>query len=119
MAIRFEDELVSGVRVVRLSGSWTSGPDDDPLRARTRAWIENGESAFVMDLSGLDLLNSIGLGRLVTYYTTVSREGGRIALAGMSARHRRAAYVARILDLFEEFENTDAAVAALADGTTD
>lgn len=119
MPIRFQDETRRGVRVVHLSGSWTAGPDDDPLREQYRQWIEKGERAFVMDLSGLDLLNSIGLGKLVSYYTTLAREGGRVALAGLTERNRRAAYVARILDLFDEFEDVDAAVDAVAPASDD
>jgi len=114
MPIKTTNELVDGVRVVHLSGSWTSGPDDDPLRASHTEWLEAGEKRFVFDMAGIDLLNSIGLGRLVTYYTSTARQGGRLALSGLSDRNRRAAYVARILDLFEEFIDTEAAVAVLA-----
>lgn len=119
MPIKTTDELVQGVRVVHLSGSWTSGPDDDPLRAQHAAWLQAGDTRFVFDMTGLELLNSIGLGRLVTYFTSTAREGGRMALAGLSDRNRRAAYVARILDLFEEFDDVDAAVAVLASTTLD
>lgn len=113
MSITFEDELVQGVRVIRLSGSWTAGPDDDPLRTTFQGWLEAGEQAFVFDMDSVDLLNSIGLGRLVTYYTRTAREGGRLALASLSERNRRAAFVARILDLFEEFDDAASAVEAL------
>lgn len=114
MPITTKDEFVDGVRVVHLSGTWTSGPDDDPLRKSHAEWLASGETRFVFDMQGIELLNSIGLGRLVTYYTSTAREGGRLALSGLSDRNRRAAYVARILDLFEEFIDVEAAVAVLA-----
>lgn len=114
MAIRFTTEYVGPVRVVAVQGSWTGGHDDDPLRDAFHAWVQEGERQFVLDLDGLDLLNSIGLGKLVSYYTTLTREGGSMALAGMSDRHRRAAYVARILDLFEDYPDRDAAIRAIA-----
>jgi anti-anti-sigma factor len=112
--MRFESEVHSGVRVVRVFGRWTGGPDDDSLKEQFRTWVGAGEKTVVMDMSQLELLNSIGLGRLVSYYTTFTREGGRISLAGLQERHRRAAYVARILDLFDDFESVDDAVAAVA-----
>ena len=114
MTIHYETESHGEVRVIAVSGSWTGGHDDDPLREEFRQWMQEGRKRFVIDLSGVELLNSIGLGKLVSYYTTLAREGGVVALAGMSDRHRRAAYVARILDLFEEYKDREEAVRALA-----
>ena len=86
----------------------------DSLREQIHAWVVEGQRQFVMDFAGVDLLNSIGLGRLVSYYTTLTREGGTLHLARMNDRHRRAAYVARILDLFEDHSTVEDAVAAAA-----
>ena len=111
--MEYQSELKNGVRVVSLQGHWTGGHDDDRLRASLVEWVGEGEKQIVFDMSEIDLLNSIGLGRLVSYYTTLTREGGRLSLAGLQDRHRRAAYVARILDLFDDFENVDDAVQSL------
>ena len=110
----FKTEMRENIRVIHIKGHWTGGHDDDPLRAQFKSWVADGERKFVMDFTGVDLLNSVGLGSLVGYYTTLAREGGRVALASMSERHRRAAYVARILDLFDEFESVDDAIAKMA-----
>jgi anti-anti-sigma factor len=112
--MRFESEYQNGVRVVTVFGHWTGGHDDDTLRDQLHVWIAARERSFVLDLSQLDLLNSIGLGRLVSYYTTLTREGGSLSLAGLQDKHRRAAYVARILDLFEDYDTVQAAVSAAA-----
>lgn len=110
--MRFESEVHSGVRVVKVFGRWTGGVDDDALRDQLREWLAGSERHFIMDMSELELLNSVGLGRLVSYYTTLTREGGRLSLAGLKDRHRRAAYVARILDLFDDFASVDEALVA-------
>ena len=112
--MEFQSELKSGVRVVSLQGHWTGGHDDDRLRSSLMECVREGERVFVFDMSEIDLLNSIGLGRLVSYYTSLTREGGKIALAGLQDRHRRAAYVARILDLFDDFDDVDEAVQKLS-----
>lgn len=115
--MEFQSEQKSGVRVISLQGHWTGGHDDDDLRRELVNRVEGGERDFVFDMSGVDLLNSIGLGRLVSYYTTLTREGGRISLAGLQDRHRRAAYVARILDLFDDYEEVGQAVEGMAKGS--
>ncbi len=114
--MRFESELRSGVRSVTIFGRWTGGSDDGGLSDEFHAWLDGGEKNFVLDMSQLDLLNSIGLGRLVSYYTTVTRESGKLSLAGLKEKHRRAAYVARILDLFEDHATVEDAVAAMSAG---
>ena len=110
--MKYASEVDHGVRVIRVEGHWTGGHDDDALREAFKEWVRQGERLFVMDLSRVDLLNSVGLGALVAYYTTLARETGRIKLTGMSERHRRAAYVTRILDLFDDYAHVDEAVAA-------
>jgi anti-sigma B factor antagonist len=110
--MKYASEVVDGVRVIRVEGHWTGGHDDDALRDAFKGWVREGERLFVMDLGRVDLLNSVGLGALVAYYSTLARETGHIKLAGMSDRHRRAAYVARILDLFDDHPHVDEALAA-------
>lgn len=112
--MEFQSQVKSGVRVIELAGHWTGGHDDDDLRAALLEWVGEGDRLFVFDMSGVDLLNSIGLGRLVSYYTTLTREKGKISLAGLQERHRRAAYVARILDLFDDFDDVEQAVSTMA-----
>ncbi len=108
--MRARSELHGDVRVIHVEGSWTGGRDDEDLREEFKRWVAEGEKCFVIDLSGVDLLNSVGLGALVSYYTTLARHDGKLVLAGMSDRHRRAAYVARILDLFEDHDSVEEAV---------
>jgi anti-sigma B factor antagonist len=111
--MKYTSELMEGVRVIRTTGDWTGGPDNDTLRDGFKKWLGAGERSFVLDMSGLHLLTSMGLGGLVACYSSCAREGGRVDLCGLSDRHRRAAYVARILDLFEEHESLEHALRKL------
>lgn len=112
--MKFQSEQHGGVRVISVEGAWTGGHDDNELRDEFKSQVEEGQTRFVMNLAGVDILNSVGLGALVSYYTTLARNDGKIVLAGMSERHRRAAYVARILDLFEDYDDVPAALTALS-----
>jgi anti-sigma B factor antagonist len=110
--MQIDTELIQGVRVYRLSGKWTDGPEGGALRAQIKAALAAGERKFVVDMEGIDLLNSIGLGGLVSCYTSTTREKGTLKISGLSERNRRAAFVSRILDLFEDYPNATEAVAS-------
>lgn len=112
--MKLSTELRDGVRVIHIQGHFTDGRDTDTLRDALGGWLEDGERLFALDLAGCELLNSIGLGGIVAGYTSCARHGGTVKLCGLSERNRRAAYVSRILDLFEEHPDADAAVASFA-----
>jgi anti-anti-sigma factor len=112
--MKITNEERDGVRVFHLDGNWTDGPEGGALRKALKEALDAGERRFVIDLSGIELLNSIGLGGLVSCYSSTTREGGTLKISGLSERNRRAAFVSRILDLFEEFPDVDQAVASFS-----
>ncbi len=109
--MEINSELRDGIQVLSIKGDWTSGPSGVELRDQILGLIAEGHKRFVLELSQLGLLNSIGLGGLVSCFSSATREGAQVRLAGMSARNRRAAFVSRILDLFDEFPDLEAALA--------
>jgi anti-sigma B factor antagonist len=112
--MQFSSELRDGVRIYRLSGNWTDGPEALRMRVALKGHLEAGERSFVVDLVEVGLINSIGLGGLVSCYSSVNRENGTLKISGLSERNRRALFVSRLVDLFEAFDDVDAAVASFA-----
>ena len=110
--MQFTSELQDGVRVLRLSGNWTDGPEAARLRDAIKESLEGGDRAFVVDLEGVGLMNSIALGGLVQCYSSVHRADGELKLSGLSDRNRRAIFVSRLIDLFEEYDSIAQAVAS-------
>lgn len=110
--MQFTSDLRGGVRVYKLSGNWTDGPEVLRMRSTLKGNLEDGEKSFVIDLEDIGLINSIGLGGLVSCYSSVHREGGTLKLCCLSERNRRALFVSRLVDLFEEYDSVDAAVAS-------
>src|SRR5262245_58939856 len=75
------EDAVDGVRIIRLSGRMDiEGNEEVALRFNTLT--ASGGPAFIVDLSGLDFLGSIGIGTLVTGAKTVKLRKGVLALCG-------------------------------------
>lgn len=71
--------------------------------------IEN----LVVDLSGVELMNSSGLGMLVAASRTLHAGGGVLALAGANEKLQKLFAMTRLDSVFRQYGTTEEAVAAL------
>ncbi len=88
---------------------------DKPGRIKKAAAdaITKGATAVVMDLSQVPYIDSTRLGELIASHVTVTRQGGRLLLAGPTDRIADLLTVAGLHDIFEIFPSVTAAHAAL------
>ena len=63
--------------ILRIEGDVTSGSEGDLMAAYGRA-VDDGATAVVLDFSGLEYMNSGGIGLLVTLLVRAQRGGGRL-----------------------------------------
>ena len=66
-----------------------------------------------LDLSGVELLTSSALGKIITLHRKLHRSDGRLVLCNLSPQVREVMRVSRLIDYFKTAEDVPAAVAAL------
>ncbi len=88
------------------------GPDADYLREVVHKLIEQGKRRVVADLSGVNWINSTGVGILITGYTTLRKNGGDLKLLHVSTKIRSILYVTKLNLIFECYDSEDEAVAS-------
>lgn len=71
-----------------------------------------GQSRIVIDLSGVDFLDSTGLGVIVGVLKRVRTHGGDLAVAGAEDHVRKVFDITRISDVVSMYDNADDACAA-------
>jgi anti-sigma B factor antagonist len=76
----------SGVAVIALVGRMTFGRDAEQFEAAVRKLLESGDRKFVLDATGLEYIDSAGIGALVAALTNVKKAGGELRLAGAKDR---------------------------------
>jgi anti-sigma B factor antagonist len=81
-------EVSEAVRVIEISGDITAQSEDVLMDAYGRA---NGDAvrAVVLNFSGLDYMNSGGIGLLVTVLVRAQRRGQRVLAYGLSDHYRQ------------------------------
>lgn len=117
MALSRTDELIidrqsapEGVLVIRITGWLTlknKATFDDIL---DKAQGQN----VVLDLPGLQYMDSAGLGSLLRAYVAAQKYGGKLVLAGLLPRVRDLLQLTKIEPLFPSYPTVEEAVASFA-----
>ena len=107
-------EVRQNISLVQLSGTLTSA-NSNSLTAQFGAWLDRKNPAQCMiDLSKLEILDSSGIGSMVTCLHKVKKLGGELCLAGAQGRTATVLAIARLDLIFKMFPTVEAALAALA-----
>ncbi len=102
---------VGNVSVIDLQGRlWIL---DLPLRDHIHGLLEEGRRYFVLNLEGVDYIDSSGLGQLVSLWTSIRTKDGNLSLLRPTERVQRLLTVTRLKVVFDIFHDEDRAVAAM------
>lgn len=71
-------------------------------------------STILINFKGVNKIDSSGLGTLVSAYIAAKRKKGRIGIINVGRNIKSLVVQNRLINIFEHFENEDAAVAALS-----
>ena len=87
--------------VVRLSGELDHS-EASRLRGELDALIaDTGARRLILDLNGLDFMDSSGIGLIIGRYTQMARRGGSVAVLGPDARIDKIFKMAGLYQLVE------------------
>lgn len=84
------------------------------FKERILQLIEAGQRHLVIDLSGVNFVDSSGLGALVSVLRAVSAKGGDVVLAGLQPNIRAMLELTRLDRIFAVYDTPADALAALA-----
>jgi anti-sigma B factor antagonist len=72
--------------VVDIKGRITVGEGNIMLREVIVALVEKGNKRILLNLTGVDYLDSAGLGELVRTHTTLQNQGGQLKMAHLNQK---------------------------------
>ena len=100
------------VKIVKLRGRLTLGEPVDRLRATIEDLLGNGENRLVFDLGELQTVDSSGIGLFSRLLTAAKQGGGSLKLVNPSKFVVQTLKLVGLLNLFEVFADSNAAVAS-------
>lgn len=113
----------SGTLTYRLSGHLYGTETGYAFQETVRRAVSEGTKRFVIDLSGVERIDSCGIGILAASIFSVQKAGGGMVLAALPEHIQRMLGLTMFLDHVAQAESVDEAMVkiaamALADGTT-
>ena len=86
------------------------------LRRSINGWIaeipEDEKANVILNLSKVNMMDSSGLGVLVSSYTTVQKKDGRLVLAGLGKGLQNLIAITKLTRVFDIYEDEDTAIAS-------
>jgi anti-sigma B factor antagonist len=107
-------ELSSGIIAMTFNGRLTLGDQLTDVECAIREHIVQGQRKLVLDFSGLNYIDSAGIGVIVVCIGLMKRAGGRLAVAGVAGQVKQLLTLTGLHPLLETYPDLSSAQVALA-----
>ncbi len=105
---------VGPVVVLKPRGNLMGGNECDELRMAAEEAGKQGPLSLVIDLQGVEYINSSGIGELVGLYTSYKKRGGGAVLANLHKKVKDLLVLLHLVRVFDIYESEEEAVASFA-----
>lgn len=117
MKLNSSTRQVEGVSIVDLSGRITLGDASAVVRDVINDLLGKGNKKVLLNLGGVDYIDSSGIGLLVSSFTTVRSQGGELKLVNLSKRIGDLLKITKLYSLFDVKDDEAAAIASFTRAT--
>lgn len=103
---------VGTVASLDMRGKFIKGQGGHQLQILTDKVLEAGTTKVLLNLTGVPIIDSMGIGEIVRAFKRVQQSGGELKLVGVTERVYGALRITQLLDLIESYKTEDEAVAS-------
>ena len=100
----------NNVVVFKFDGDVLGGPEAVKLNDEINSLLDNDRLKMVIDLSGVQRMNSSGLGILINALTTYKQNGGDLKLACPTKLVQNLLNITKLNTIFESYDTVDSAI---------
>lgn len=116
MPLSIEQRIDQNVAFIELSGAMTLGPSLHALSTLTRKLLETPTlTGMILDVSGVTIVDSAGLGELILVYTVAARRNCQVILSGATPSLIHSLEITRLDALLPSAPNAESARKKLAE----
>jgi anti-sigma B factor antagonist len=98
-----------GISLVDVNGNLTSF-ESGAFREAIQRLLDQGQKNIILNLTGLNYLDSSGIGELVRNYLSVVKRNGSMKVVGLSSKVEEILKITQLYQVFPEFPDEAAAM---------
>jgi len=110
--MKFTHYVKEGVLVFELKGKIMGGPEAATFHDKLKEDVTAGQRKVVLDLGGVEWMNSSGLGLLISALTTSRNSGGEMKLARATDKITSLLVITKLNSVFESHPTVETAIAS-------
>jgi len=110
MRMQTASRQVGDISVIDVRGRITVGEGNIMLREVVMGLIENGKKRILLNLQGVEYVDSGGLGELVRTHTTLQKEGGQLKMVNVNPRVQELLRLTSLHKVFDVYKDEACAV---------
>ncbi len=114
MSVKLTTRQVGDVTVIDAVGRITLGEGSSTFRDTLRDLVAKGHKKLLLNLAEVSYIDSSGIGELVSGFTTVTNQGGRLKLVGLTKRVKDLLQITKLYTVFEVYDDEAEAVRSFA-----
>lgn len=108
--LEVKERQAGDVTILDMSGAIRIGEGSVALRDAVRRLVNDGKKKVLLNLGGVNYMDSSGVGELIANYTTLSREGGQLKLLNLTDRIQNLLVITKLLTVFDAYDSESEAL---------
>ncbi|MBL0060985.1 MAG: STAS domain-containing protein [bacterium] len=97
----------NGIYLVEMSGKIMGGPESAQFHDAMKHAVANNLKKVVIDLGGVEWMNSSGIGLLVSAYTTLKNAGSEMKLARTTDKIQSLLVITKLNSVFDSHDSVE------------
>jgi len=114
MNMTISTRIVGGIAILDLGGRIVLGEESAALRDQICDLLSQGHTQIMLNLAGVDYIDSMGLGSLVGAFATVRKQGGDLKLFNLPAKVADVMQITKLYTVFDVLDDEAAGLKAFA-----
>ena len=112
--LNISERLVGEVTILDMDGKITIGEGSVALRSAVRRLLEEGKKKILLNLAKVGYIDSSGIGELVSSYTAIEKESGKLKLLNLTQKLQDLLTITKLLTVFDVYESEEEALSSFS-----
>jgi anti-sigma B factor antagonist len=110
--MQLKEKIENDIAILTFKGDLLGEPDTTKIREKIHSLVSDNVKKIVIDLGGVNYMNSSGLGTLISVLTTVRNGQGELILANVGGKVQNLFLITQLTKVFDSYETVDRAMAS-------